>query len=69
MRRACVSTVRSPSPTFLLLPKGGRVGRSTVSPQHADLACMSAAKRKQGHAQKVKNLFTLHKYHLYSNPQ
>ncbi|MCS7075250.1 MAG: hypothetical protein NZ455_01000 [Bacteroidia bacterium] len=27
-------------------------GRSTVSPQHADLACMSAAKRRQGHAQK-----------------
>ncbi|MCS7075600.1 MAG: hypothetical protein NZ455_02765 [Bacteroidia bacterium] len=29
------------------------MGRSTVSPQLADLACMSAAKRKQGHAQKI----------------
>ncbi|MCS7076516.1 MAG: hypothetical protein NZ455_07400 [Bacteroidia bacterium] len=28
------------------------VGRSTVSPQHADLVGMSAAKRPQGHAQK-----------------
>ncbi|MCS7027816.1 MAG: hypothetical protein NZ519_03535 [Bacteroidia bacterium] len=26
------------------------------SPQHADLACMSAAKRKQGHAQKLYSL-------------
>ncbi|MCS7076368.1 MAG: hypothetical protein NZ455_06650 [Bacteroidia bacterium] len=29
------------------------VGRSTVSPQHADLVGMSAAKRTQGHAQKT----------------
>ncbi|MCS7075991.1 MAG: hypothetical protein NZ455_04755 [Bacteroidia bacterium] len=37
MRRACVSTVRSPSPMLLPpQPGGGRVGRSTVSPQHAD---------------------------------
>ncbi|MDW8346579.1 MAG: hypothetical protein RML94_06440 [Bacteroidia bacterium] len=35
-------------------PKGGRVGRSTVSPQHADLVGMSQAKRPQGHAQKIK---------------
>ncbi|MCS7076667.1 MAG: hypothetical protein NZ455_08160 [Bacteroidia bacterium] len=27
------------------------MGRSTVSPQHADLVGMSAAKRPQGHAQ------------------
>ncbi|MCS7075392.1 MAG: hypothetical protein NZ455_01720 [Bacteroidia bacterium] len=47
--------VRSPSPTPLApQPGGGRVGRSTVSPQHADLAHPSRASRGQGHAQKSK---------------
>ncbi|MDW8345722.1 MAG: hypothetical protein RML94_02105 [Bacteroidia bacterium] len=36
--------VRSPSLTLLTLqPGGGRVGRSTVSPQHADLVGIRAA--------------------------
>ncbi|MCS7076633.1 MAG: hypothetical protein NZ455_07990 [Bacteroidia bacterium] len=58
MRRACVSTVRSPRTRSNSYPGGGRVGRSTVSPQHADLAHTSAASRGQGHAQKMKNKLT-----------
>ncbi|MCS7076796.1 MAG: hypothetical protein NZ455_08810 [Bacteroidia bacterium] len=40
------------------------MGRSTVSPQHADLAHASAARRGQGHAQKskksIKKISTTH---------
>ncbi|MDW8348432.1 MAG: hypothetical protein RML94_15825 [Bacteroidia bacterium] len=40
---------------------GGGVGRSTVSPQHADLAHTSVARRGQGHAQKNKQIIHKHR--------
>ncbi|MDW8347904.1 MAG: hypothetical protein RML94_13165 [Bacteroidia bacterium] len=41
------------------MPKGRVGGRSTVSPQHADLAHTSAARRGQGHAQKTYSFINL----------
>ncbi|MCS7075081.1 MAG: hypothetical protein NZ455_00125 [Bacteroidia bacterium] len=53
MRRASRQAwCEAPRPRSNPCPGGGRVGRSTVSPQHADLAHTSAARRGQGHAQK-----------------
>ncbi|MCS7075371.1 MAG: hypothetical protein NZ455_01615 [Bacteroidia bacterium] len=48
-----------PPYTLSLLPKGRVGGRSTVSPQHADLAHTSAARRGQGHAQKTYSFINL----------
>ncbi|MDW8346761.1 MAG: hypothetical protein RML94_07410 [Bacteroidia bacterium] len=59
MRRASRQAwCEAPRPLFHSCPGGGRVGRSTVSPQHADLVGMSVAKRPQGHAQ-ILNTHTL----------